>query len=79
MCVTRQFQGQGIGRRLKRTQIEKARTLGYRIVSGRNRVGMADTMWKLNQSFRANIIEVMNDVYKDGLTPDQSIYYHIQV
>mgnify|MGYP003325018610 FL=1 len=42
-------------------------------------MGMADTMWKLNQSFGASIIEVMDDVYKDGLTPDQSIYYHITV
>ena len=78
-CVTRQFQGQGIGRQLKKAQIKKARALGYRKISGRNRVGMADTMWKLNQSFGANIIEVMDDVYKDGLTPDQSIYYHITV
>jgi hypothetical protein len=34
-CVSGLFQVLGIGRKLKRTQIEQARALGYRMIVGR--------------------------------------------
>ena len=33
-CVSRLFHDRGIGRKLKRTQIEQARTLGYPMIVG---------------------------------------------
>ncbi len=76
VTVAERARGCGLGRELKRAQIEWARSHGFRIVSGRNRVG--DAMVALNRSFGAFTVARMAELFRgeDG----ESIaaeYYHI--
>lgn len=50
LLVDPSAQGQGLGRRLKRRQVEEARRLGYQGIRSRNRVGAADSMRQINRS-----------------------------
>ena len=77
LTVTREHRRRGIARALKRAQLETARGLGYRCVSGRNRVGLADAMWRLNVSLGARELFRIDDAYPDGPPPRQAIYYRI--
>ncbi len=76
VTVAERARGCGLGRELKRAQIEWARAQGFRIVSGRNRVG--DAMVALNRSFGAFPVVTFDGLYKDG---DGGLlaaeYYHI--
>jgi len=71
------YRGQGIGRELKTRQINAARSEGFRQVSGRNRAGLADTMWQLNSSLGARAVHIIEKDYQDGIEPDLCIYYRI--
>ena len=71
------FRGQGIGRSLKTRQIEAARLAGFEQICGRNRAGLADTMWQLNVSLGARAVHIIEKDYRDGIEPDLCIYYRI--
>ena len=71
------YRGQGIGRELKTRQIDAAWSEGFRQVSGRNRAGLADTMWRLNSSLGARAVHIIEKDYQDGIEPDLCIYYRI--
>jgi len=71
------YRGQGIGRELKTRQIDAAWSEGFRQVSGRNRAGLADTMWQLNSSLGARAVHIIEKDYQDGIEPDLCIYYRI--
>jgi len=71
------YRGQGIGRELKVRQIEAARSEGFKSVCGRNRAGLAETMWQLNTSLGARATHIIEKDYQDGIEPDVCIYYHI--
>ena len=71
------YRGQGIGRELKTRQINAAWSEGFRQVSGRNRAGLADTMWQLNSSLGARAVHIIEKDYQDGIEPDLCIYYRI--
>ena len=77
LTVAAEHRGRGIARALKMAQLDTARTLGYRWVSGRNRVGLADAMWRLNVSLGARELYRIDDAYPDGPPPRQAIYYQI--
>jgi predicted N-acetyltransferase YhbS len=47
-------QGQGIGAALKGNQIECARAAGYRFISGRYRVGLAEAMGRISRRLGAS-------------------------
>ncbi len=79
LAVGDRFRGHGLARRLKRTQIVAARPLGYRWVAGRNRRGVAERMWHLNESLGAHALGVVRSAYQDGPEPRECIYYHIDV
>jgi len=79
LCVADRYRGCGIARQLKIAQIERAKQDGYRLLVGRNRVGFADAMWRLNQSLGAESVSVIDHAYKDYLEPNATIYYHIKL
>jgi RHH-type proline utilization regulon transcriptional repressor/proline dehydrogenase/delta 1-pyrroline-5-carboxylate dehydrogenase len=79
LTVDPAMQGAGIGRRLKREQLAIARTISrddgtprYRWVTGRNRVGHADAMTRLNDSFGAFTALVLDKQYGEDA---QARYY----
>ena len=73
------WRGQGIGKLLKRYQIERAQAIGYTFVVGRNRAGLADAMWRLNQSFGAVEVARFENSYPDGPEPRTAVYYRIDL
>jgi len=75
--VDAHYRGQGIGREFKVRQIEAARSEGFKSVCGRNRVGLAQAMWRLNASLGARAVHIIQKDYRDGIEPDICIYYHI--
>ena len=77
LTVAPEHRGRGIARALKRAQLETARALRYRWVCGRNRVGLADAMWRLNVSLGARELYRIENAYPDGPPPRQAIYYRI--
>ena len=77
VTVSEKYRGRGIGQALKHAQIERAKSLGFHYVTGRNRVGMAQAMWRLNQQLGAvEVARIKND-YPDGPEPRDAIYYRI--
>jgi RHH-type proline utilization regulon transcriptional repressor/proline dehydrogenase/delta 1-pyrroline-5-carboxylate dehydrogenase len=59
------FQGRGLGRALKRAQLEGARSAGrYRHVVGRNRVPDAEPMARLNRAFGAYEVARLEGQYE---------------
>jgi GNAT superfamily N-acetyltransferase len=79
LTVTHAHRGRRIARTLKHAQLDLARELGYRVVAGRNRVGLADAMWRLNVSLGAREIARIVDAYPDGPEPREALYYHIEL
>ena len=77
--VDAHYRGRGIGRELKVRQIETACSEGFKSVCGRNRVGLANAMWRLNTSLGARAVHIIEKDYQDGIEPDICIYYHIAV
>lgn len=71
--------GQRTGLRLKEAQIQHARSYGYRYIAGRNRVGLADPMWRLNQKVGAYRVQLLENSYMDGPEPRDAIYYRIDL
>jgi len=75
-------QGVGLGAKLKRAQLTQTRRLKtadgqirYRWMTGRNRVGLADSMTHLNRMFGAYEDVTLSDQY--GETGAKAIYYRI--
>jgi len=79
VTVAAKYREKGIALQLKQQQLKRARALGYRYVAGRNRVGLADTMWRLNAKFGAYQIQFLKNSYRDDLKPNDCIYYHINL
>ena len=79
LTVAPDYRGKGIGLRLKEEQIRHARSYGYRYITGRNRVGLADPMWRLNQKVGAYHVQLLRDSYIDGPDPRDAIYYRIDL
>ncbi|MCA9718611.1 MAG: aminotransferase class III-fold pyridoxal phosphate-dependent enzyme, partial [Myxococcales bacterium] len=76
ITVVERARGCGLGRDLKRAQIEWARAHGFRTVSGRNRVG--DSMVALNRSFGAYPVVHLEGLHRDPEgRPSDAEYYHI--
>jgi 4-aminobutyrate aminotransferase-like enzyme/GNAT superfamily N-acetyltransferase len=74
VTVSPRARGRGIGRGLKRRQIEWAAEHGYRFMTGRNRVGHTTEMTSLNRSFGSYLLYRLKGVYSDGGDTD---YYRI--
>ncbi len=82
VTVCEEFQGLGIGRKLKEAQLREAtlrkRPDGsprYRFVTGRNRVGHTAAMAHLNRAFGAHLVCVLTGQYEDP--EGQAIYYRM--
>ena len=77
ITVHPEHHGHGIGTALKAAQIRTARDAGYAFVVGRNKVGDADAMTRLNLRFGAHTVAIYDGQYGD---PDaRSLYYRIPV
>jgi 4-aminobutyrate aminotransferase-like enzyme/ribosomal protein S18 acetylase RimI-like enzyme len=74
ITVSPRARGRGIGRALKRHQVEWAHAHGYRFMTGRNRVGATSEMVSLNRSFGSYLLYRFKGVYSDGGDTD---YYRI--
>jgi acyl-CoA reductase-like NAD-dependent aldehyde dehydrogenase/4-aminobutyrate aminotransferase-like enzyme/GNAT superfamily N-acetyltransferase len=82
LTVAEEYQGYGIGKKLKRAQLEEAATRRnddgsprYRFVAGRNRVGHTAAMAHLNRAFGAHLVCVLTGQYEDP--EGQAIYYRM--
>jgi len=78
-CVCSQFRRQGVGRALKQQQIQLAQQAGFQAITGRNRAGLAQDMWRLNRSLGARAFHIIENDYNDDLTPNLCIYYRINL
>lgn len=80
LAVAPDYRGQGLGRHLKEAQIRLAKELGYEFIAGRNRVVVADAVWRINRALGAYQVQYFVDDYADdGLGPRDCIYYHIDL
>ena len=77
LAVASEFRGRGLARLLKTKQIDLALREGYEFIAARNRVGIAEDMWHINQSFGAQTIQYLLDEYDDQLGPRDCRYFHI--
>ncbi len=82
LTVSEEYQGFGIGKKLKRAQLKEAAsrrnedgTPRYRFVTGRNRVGHTAAMAHLNRAFGAHLVCVLTGQYEDP--EGQAIYYRM--
>lgn len=73
ILVSDSCRGQGVGLRLKRRQIERARRYGYEAIRGRNRLGAATAMSGINRTFGAVELEYFPECYGEDRAP--CIYY----
>jgi len=73
------YHGQGIARQLKTRQLERARELGFSFLTGRNREGLADAMWHINQTLGAVVDQRLENDYDDDIHPNVCIYYKINL
>ena len=78
-AVAAPFRGRGIARQIKAMQLTIAREEGYAFLAGRNRVGLADAMWKINRAFGAYQVQYLQNDYPDDIKPNACIYYHIRL
>lgn len=63
LTVAPAARGRGVGRTLKRAQIDWARTQGYTFVSGRNKIGATDEVAALNRSCGAYVERRLEQQY----------------
>lgn len=73
ILVSEEVRGQGVGLRLKRRQIRRARHYGYHGIRSRNRVGAASAMSNINRSFGAIEVDYFPECYGEDRAP--CIYY----
>ncbi|HEY8375661.1 MAG TPA: aminotransferase class III-fold pyridoxal phosphate-dependent enzyme, partial [Nannocystis sp.] len=66
--------GRGVGRLLKRAQVQWAKVHGFSYISGRNRVGATDAMAALNRSYGAFHVVRLDHQYEGNAQAD---YYRI--
>jgi 4-aminobutyrate aminotransferase-like enzyme/GNAT superfamily N-acetyltransferase len=74
LTVSAAARGRGVGRSLKRAQLEWARRHGYRFVCGRNKVGATDEMAAINRAMGAYTVAIFDQQY-DG--ESQAEYYRV--
>jgi len=79
LTVNPAFRAQGVATKLKSAQLHYARELGYVDLAGRNRVGLAQHMWHINQRLGAYQVQYLKNEYDDDLEPKDCIYYHIDL
>ncbi len=79
LVVAEGWRNSGVARALKHRQVEAARAAGYRRIAGRNRVGVADAMWRVNLSLGAYVVHHLRDEYVDDVGPADCLYYHIDL
>ena len=79
LIVSPSRQGQGIGAAMKARQIERARSAGYKCVSGRYRVGLAEGMRRISSNLGAHQVQYLPDSYFDDLEPRDAVYYRIDL
>lgn len=76
LTVAPEVRGRGLGRALKTRQLEEARSLGYRFVSGRVRLGKTERMQRILGSLGAEAVSVRAGEY--GGT-GRALYYRIDL
>lgn len=74
VTVSAQARARGVGRLLKRRQVEWAKERGFFHISGRNRVGATDAMGAINKSFGAFAAARLTHQYEGNAEAD---YYRI--
>ena len=74
LTVAEAARGRGVGRVLKRAQLDWARRHGFDFVAGRNKLGATDDMAALNRSFGAYTAAVFDAQYGGG---GRAAYYRI--
>ncbi|MCA9692279.1 MAG: aminotransferase class III-fold pyridoxal phosphate-dependent enzyme [Myxococcales bacterium] len=74
ITVSEAARGRGVGRALKRTQIRWASEHGFKFMSGRNRIGATDKMMRLNRSFGAYPVRILERQYEGNARAE---YYYI--
>lgn len=73
ILVSDAARGLGVGLRLKRRQVLRARNAGYQAIRSRNRVGAASAMSSINRSFGAVEVNYFPECYGEDKAP--CIYY----
>ena len=79
LAILPSHRGQGIGLALKSNQVERARATGYRYITGRYRVGLAEGMRRIASHFGAQQAQFLEGVYADDLNPKDGVYYRIDL
>ncbi|MFZ6183063.1 aminotransferase class III-fold pyridoxal phosphate-dependent enzyme [Nannocystis pusilla] len=74
VTVAEAARSRGVGRLLKRAQVQWAKVHGFSFVSGRNRVGTTDAMASLNRSYGAFPVVRLTHQYEGNALAD---YYRI--
>lgn len=74
VTVSEAARARGVGRLLKRAQVQWAKVHGFSYISGRNRVGKTDVMVALNRSFGAFPVVRLTHQYEGNAQAD---YYRI--
>ncbi len=74
LTVAAAARGRGVGRSLKRAQLEWAQRHGYRFVTGRNKVGATDEMGVLNRAMGSYPVEIFAGQYGGS---SQAEYYRV--
>ena len=79
LAVSPSHRSQGIGLALKADQVARARAAGYRYITGRYRVGLAEGMRRISAHFGAQQARFLRGVYPDDLDPKDGVYYRIDL
>jgi len=79
LAVTDEFRNRGLARRLKTKQMDLAIRNGYDFIAGRNRVGIAKDIWRINLSLGAKSVQYLKDEYDDDLGPRDCQYFQIDL
>jgi 4-aminobutyrate aminotransferase-like enzyme/GNAT superfamily N-acetyltransferase len=74
VTVSQEARSRGVGRLLKRAQVQWAKVQGFSYISGRNRIGTTDAMSALNRSFGAYSVVRLTHQYEGNALAD---YYRI--